>query len=276
MRDKSIIKKILKILIFLIIIFVFLFPIYWMLVTSLKTSGEILQFPPTLIPKDITFENYINVFKKVPMLSFFKNSLLVAFAVTIVSIFTSTLGGYVFAKFKFKGKNIIFLTILSTIMIPITVIVIPLYMMTISVGLKNSLWALIIPGFVSALGIFLIRNYLASVPNSYIESARIDGCSEFGIYWKIILPLLKPAIAAIAIFIFMGNWNSFFWPLIVIDDLSKRTLPLGVGLFTQAFGVQSWNLIMAASLISVVPVLIIFLFLQNFFIKGITLSGLKG
>lgn len=276
MREKSIFKKVIKTVIFIVIAFIFLLPFYWMIVTSLKTSGEILQFPPTLIPNNITFENYINVFKKVPMLMFFRNSLFVAFMVTVVSIFTSTLGGYVLAKFNFKGKNIIFLLILSTLMIPITVIVIPLYMMTISTGLKNTLWALIIPGFVSALGIFLIRNYLAAIPNSYIESARIDGCSEFMIYWRIILPLLKPAIAAIAIFIFMGNWNSFFWPLIVIDDLSKRTLPLGIGLFTQAFGVQSWNLIMAASLISIIPVLIIFLFLQNFFIKGITLSGLKG
>jgi ABC-type glycerol-3-phosphate transport system permease component len=148
--------------------------------------------------------------------------------------------------------------------------------MTISVGLKNTLIALIIPGWANALGIFLIRNYLSSLPNSYIESARIDGCPEFIIYTKIILPLIKPALAAIFIFIFMTNWDSFLWPLIVIDETSLRTLPIGLGLFTQAFGVQSWNLIMAATLVSIFPIFIVFIFFRRFFIQGITMSGIKG
>jgi ABC-type glycerol-3-phosphate transport system permease component len=144
------------------------------------------------------------------------------------------------------------------------------------VGLKNSLLALIIPGLVNALGIFFMRNYLYSIPDSYIEVARIDGCGEFMIYLRVIIPLCKPALAAIAIFVFMGNWDSFFWPLIVIDQVSRRTLPLGLGLFTQAFGVQDWNLIMAATLVSMLPFLLFFLIFQRHFIKGITMTGLKG
>ncbi len=275
MRKNIITKNVFKVILFAVIAIVWLWPFWWMLITSLKTPQEILQYPPTLYPHSISFSSYIEVFRRLPLLEFFKNSLITAFGVTVVAVFTCTLAGYIFAKFKFRGKNFLFIAILSTIMIPLTVIVIPLYLMAIAAGLRNTLIALIIPGWVNALGIFLVRNYLAAVPDSYIEAARIDGCSEFKIYFKIILPLLKPVIAAIFIFIFMTNWDSFFWPLVVIDTVSKRTLPLGLGLFTQAFGVQDWNLIMAATLISILPMLIIFLFLQRYFIRGISLSGLK-
>jgi len=268
-------KKVIKTIVYIIIAVLFLIPFWWMIVTSLKPPQEILLYPPTLFPKEINLRNYVDIFKRVQLITFFMNSIIVALGVTTVAVFTSTMGGYIFAKFSFRGKNAFFMFILSTIMVPLTVIIIPLYMMAIAVGLKNSLLALIIPGWVNALGIFLVRNFLASVPDSYIEAARIDGCSEFMIYLRIILPLLKPAIAAIFIFIFMANWDSFFWPLIVIDDVSKRTLPLGLGLFTQAFGVQNWNLIMSATLVSIFPVLLVFLFLQRYFIKGISLSGLK-
>lgn len=275
MRRRVFIKNVIKTTVYVIIAVLFLIPFWWMIVTSLKPPQEILLYPPTLYPKEINVKNYFDIFKKVQLITFFKNSIIVALGVTTVAVFTCTLGGYIFAKFSFRGKNAFFMFILSTIMVPLTVIIIPLYMMAIAVGLKNSLLALIIPGWVNALGIFLIRNYLTSVPDSYIEAARIDGCSEFMIYMRIILPLLKPALAAIFIFIFMANWDSFFWPLIVIDDVSKRTLPLGLGLFTQAFGVQNWNLIMSATLVSIVPVLLVFLFFQRYFIKGISLSGLK-
>jgi len=274
-NPKNLLKIVLKILFFAIIAFVWLLPFWWMFITAFKTQGEILQYPPTMYPQEWTIQSFIDVFTKVPLFTFFKNSIIVSFAVTIVAVFTSTIGGYIFAKFKFKGKNFYFLSILSTIMVPLTVIIIPLYIMTISVGLKNSLLALIIPGWVSALGIFLVRNYLYAIPNSYIEAARIDGCSEFMIYVRIILPLLKPVISAIFIFIFMANWDSFFWPLIVIDETSKRTLPIGLGLYTQGFGVQSWNMIMAATLLSILPILVVFIFLQRYFIKGIALTGLK-
>lgn len=272
---RKILKLTLKIILFSIIVFIWLLPFWWMIITSMKTQEEILQYPPTLWPHNVSFDSYKEVFKKIPMLKFFSNSLLVAFATTTIAVFTSSLAGYIFAKFQFKWKNFIFLSILSTIMIPLIVIIIPLYFMVIKVGLKNTLWALIIPGTVSALGTFLMRNYLKALPNSYIEAARIDGASEFRIYLTIILPLSKPAIVTIYIFLFVLSWDSFLWPLVVIDDLSKRTLPLGVGLFTQLFGVQSWNIIMSATLISIIPMLIIFLIFQRFFIKGISLSGLK-
>jgi ABC-type glycerol-3-phosphate transport system permease component len=264
------------VLVFIVVAVVWLVPFWWMVITSLKTPQEILKYPPTLFPMKISWKSYLTIFSRVPLLSFFKNSILTALTVTFVAVFTSTLGGYIFAKFRFRGKEVIFLLILSTIMIPLTVLVIPLYLMAIAVGLKNTLLALIIPGFVNALGIFFMRNYLYSIPDSYIEVARIDGCKEFLIYFRVILPLCKPALAAIAIFVFMENWDSFFWPLIVIDQVSRRTLPLGLGLFTQAFGVQDWNLIMAATLVSMLPFLLFFLVFQRHFIKGITMTGLKG
>jgi ABC-type glycerol-3-phosphate transport system permease component len=273
---KSVPSQVIKTVTVIAIMGIFLFPFWWMMVTALKTSREILQFPPSLFPELIDFNNFISVFKRVPLLTFMKNSLITAFGVTFLAVFVSSLGGYIFAKFEFRGKNYIFLFILSTIMVPLTVIIIPLYLMVIGVGLKNTLIALIIPCWANALGIFLIRNYLGSLPNSYIESARIDGCREFAIFRRIILPLIKPALAAIFIFIFMNNWDSFLWPLIVIDETSLRTLPLGLGLFTQAFGVQSWNLIMSATLVSIIPIFIVFIFFRRFFIEGITLSGLKG
>jgi ABC-type glycerol-3-phosphate transport system permease component len=263
------------VLIFLVVAVLWLIPFWWMIVTSLKTPQEILKYPPTLFPAKIGWKSYSAIFTRVPLLSFFKNSILVALSVTAASVFTSTLGGYIFAKFRFRGKEAIFLFILSTIMIPLTVLVIPLYLMAIAVGLKNNLLALIIPGFVNALGIFFMRNYLYSIPDSYLEVARIDGCGEFMIYLRVILPLCRPAMAAIAIFVFMENWDSFFWPLIVIDQVSRRTLPLGLGLFTQAFGVQDWNLIMAATLVSMLPFLSFFLACQRSFIRGITMTGLK-
>jgi len=273
---KSFFPKFIWAIILIIIAIAFLLPFWWMIVTSLKTSKEILQFPPTLFPHTFVFENFLMVFKKVPLLVFMKNSIISAFGVTFIAVFVSSIGGYIFAKFDFRGKDIIFILILSTIMVPLTVIIIPLYLMVISVGLKNTLIALIIPGWANALGIFLIRNYLSSLPNSYLESARIDGCPEFTIYSKIIIPLIKPALAAIFIFIFMTNWDSFLWPLIVIDETSLRTLPIGLGLFTQAFGVQSWNLIMSATLVSIFPIFVVFVFFRRFFIKGITMSGIKG
>jgi multiple sugar transport system permease protein len=260
----------------LLVLVIWLFPFWWMLVTAFKSQKEILQFPPSLFPSEFFFSNLLLVFKKIPLIQFFKNSFICALSVGIAATFTSSLAGYIFAKFDFKGKGVLFLVILSTIMIPLTVIIIPLYLVTITVGLKNTLTALILPGCVNAYGIYLVRNYTLTIPDSYLEAARMDGCGEFKIYTMIILPLIKPVLIAIFIFNFMQNWDSFIWPLIVIDDITKRTLPLGLGLFTQGFGVQSWNLIMSATLVTIIPVLVIFAFLQKYFIEGITLSGLKG
>ncbi len=269
------VSRTLKVLVFIILAVLFLFPFWWMVVTSLKGAQEILRHPPTLYPHAPSLSNFVSIFVKVPLHLFFRNSIVVAVGVTVVAMFTCSLAGYIFAKFRFAGRNVLFLCVLATIMVPLSVIIIPLYLMTIAAGLKNSLLALVIPGWVNALGIFLVRNYLVSLPNSFLESARIDGVSEFGIYLRIVVPLMKPALSAVAIFVFMSNWDSFFWPLIVIDDISKRTLPLGLGLFTQAFGVQSWNMIMAATLTCILPILVVFLFFQRYFIKGITMSGLK-
>lgn len=198
-----------------------------------------------------------------------------ASAVTLGTIITSTLGGYIFAKYDFKGKNVIFLLILATMMIPFDVIVIPLYLMVRNLGLLNNLLALIIPGLVSAYGIFLCHQFISGIPNDLTAAARIDGCSEFGIYAKIIIPLSGPVIAALGIFTFMGNWDSFLWPLLVIDNINIRTLPLGISIFRSQFGIAKWNIIMASVVLSILPVLAVFLFAQKYFVEGIALSGLK-
>lgn len=269
--------KILKHFLAIIIAVIMFFPFFWMISTSFKSSPEAIAFPPTIIPKNpVGLTNYIRVLSDVPFFLFYENSIIVAVAVTSACLLTSSLAGYIFAKFNFPGRDVLFIFILATMMIPFFVILIPIFIMVRSLGLVNTLWALIVPGLVSAFGIFLMRQYMVSIPGELIDVARIDGCSEFGIYSRIILPLSKPALSALGIFIFTLNWDSFLWPLIVIENINKRTVPLGLALFTQQFGTPSYNLILAASVMAVLPVMMVFLFFQKNFIQGITLTGIKG
>ncbi len=268
--------KILKAILCALLFVIMVFPFLWMVLTSFKYNWDVIAFPPRLFPQEFAgFEAYMRVFEEIPFFTFFGNSVLTAVTVTFCTLFTSTLAGYVFAKFNFRGKNYIFLAILATMMIPFDVISIPLYMLMRQVNLLNSLWALIIPGFVNAYGIFLCRQFIGGIPDALIDAARIDGSSEFGTYLKIIVPLSVPVISALAIFTFMANWDSFLWPLIVLDDISVKTLPLGLSLFRSSFGLAQWNVIMAGAVISVVPVITVFLIAQKNFIEGITLSGMK-
>ncbi len=270
-------KEILKHISAVIIALILLTPFVWMISTSFKPSFEAIAFPPTFIPEDpVGLANYIRVLNDVPFFKFFLNSIYVAAFVTTGALFSSSLAGYIFAKFEFPGRDTLFLLILATMMIPFQVVLIPIFIIVKDLGLANTLWALIIPGLVSAFGIFLMRQFMKSIPSSLIDAARIDGCSEFRIYWNIIIPLSKPALSALGIFIFMANWDSFLWPVIVIEDIDKRTLPLGLVLFTQQFGTISYNLIMAGTVMAILPVIIVFLFAQRNFIQGITLTGLKG
>lgn len=272
----STVFKIIKYFLAIIIAIIMGFPFFWMISTSFKSSPEAIAFPPTIIPKNpVGVINYIRVLSDVPFFLFYGNSIIVAVAVTSACLLTSSLTGYIFAKFNFPGRNVLFTLILATMMIPFFVILIPIFIMVVSLGLVDTLWALIIPGLVSAFGIFLMRQYMASIPGELIDAARIDGCSEFGIYSRVILPLSKPALSALGIFIFTANWDSFLWPLIVIEDINKRTVPVGLALFTQQFGIPSYNLILAASVLAVLPVLIVFLLFQKNFIQGITLTGIK-
>lgn len=266
----------LKLLLCAFLCLIMLFPFLWMVFTSFKHNWDVVQFPPRILPQEFAgFVAYEKVFTEIPFFTFFKNSGITAIFVTLGTLFTSSLGGYVFAKFEFRGKRALFLMILATMMIPFDVICIPLYLLVRQMGLLNNLAALILPGLVSAYGIFLCRQFMGGIPDALVDASRIDGCSEFGIYFKIILPLSVPVLSALAIFTFMANWDSFLWPLIVLDDVSQKTLPLGMSMFRQTFGMARWNVIMAGAVVSILPVMAVFLAAQKNFIEGITLSGMK-
>ena len=252
----------------------FLAPFLWMILASFKTAQEIVQVPPMLWPVHPTLANYGTVLSMMPLGTFYRNSLTVTTTVTLSVLFTSSLAGYIFAKFQFFGRNVLFVLILSTLMIPFQVVLIPTYIIINTLGLLNTLGALILPSMVNAFGIFLMRQYIENLPSEYIDAARIDGASEWGIYSRVILPQIRPALAALAIFTFMASWNDYLWPLIVINDQDKMTLPLALAFFNSAHGIR-YDLTLTAATLVVIPVVIVFLILQRQFIQGIALTGLK-
>ena len=266
-------QLILNISLFAALIIVVL-PFVWMVGTSLMRSGESLTFPPKFIPDAITFEQYKTLFSKLNFTRNFINSFLVASLVTGVSLFINSLAGFAFAKYKFKGKNRMFSLLLATMAIPGQVTMLPVFLMLNKMGLLNTYWALVVTGSSSVFAIFMFRQYLASIPDDIIESARIDGCSDFGIYWRIILPLAKPSLITLSIFTFMGSWNDFLWPLIVMSKESMYTLPVALA---NLFGEHliDTELMMAGSVITILPVLIIFLVLQKYYISGIMAGSVK-
>lgn len=261
----------------LLIALIMILPFAWMLGTSFKPIDETVRFPPTFIPEHpVGLANYREIIARIPFFTFLMNSVFVAFWVTTGALFTSALAGYIFAKFTFPGRDRLFFLIIATMMVPFQVVLVPIFLIVRALGLYNTLSALIIPGLVTAWGIFLMRQYMKSLPSELLDAARIDGASELGIFLRIVLPLSRPGLSALGIFVFMANWNSFLWPLIVIESAPKRTLPLGLAVFSSGFGITRWNLVMAATVLTVLPVLIVFAFAQRNFIQGITLGGLKG
>ncbi len=253
-----------------------LLPFVWMILGSFKTSGEIIRVPPSFWPEDPSLLNYRTILTdpKLPLARFYLNSLFVSVSVVSLILFTSSLAGFIFAKYEFFGKNIAFGFILATLMIPFQVLMIPSYLMLVRLGLINSLWGLVIPGATSAFGIFLMKQFIQGLPNELMDAARIDGSSEWGIYFRIILPQVGPALATLGILTFMGTWNSYLWPLIVITSHEKRTLPIVLTWFNSMHGTR-YDLTMAASVLVVVPILIVYAILQRWIVQGFTLSGLK-
>jgi ABC-type glycerol-3-phosphate transport system permease component len=224
----------------------------------------------------VGLQNYFEVVTRIDFFAYLRNSVTVSVVVTIGALFTSSLAGYIFAKFSFRGRDTIFFLIVATMMVPFHVMLIPLFLIVRTMGLYDSLWALIIPGLVTAWGIFLMRQNMKSIPTEMLDAARMDGASELAIFLRIVLPISKPALSALGVFIFMHYWNDFLWPLIVIEDAPKRTLPLGLALFSEGFGIARWNLVMAATVMTVLPILIVFALAQRNFIEGITLGSVKG
>lgn len=249
-----------------------IFPFLWMIATSLKTGIDIYNL--SLIPKNPTIKSYLQVLQSTNFLIWFKNSLVVAAITTASVLFFDTLVGYTFAKLDFKGKNFLFVLVLSTLMIPTEMLVIPWYVMTNTFGWANSYWSLLFPGLTSAFGIFLMKQFFEAVPNDLLEAGRIDGLNEFGIFLRAAVPLIKPALAALGIFTFLGNWNAFLWPVIVVDQPELYTLPVGLAQFSGE-SYNQWDLVMTGASIATIPVLIIFFIFQRQIIEGIHLTGIK-
>ncbi|HET7520720.1 MAG TPA: carbohydrate ABC transporter permease [Candidatus Limnocylindria bacterium] len=249
------------------------FPFVWMVVSSLKSASEIYSL--SLLPPNPSLANYREVLNETPFIRWFANSLLVAGITTASVAFFDSLVGYVLAKFRFPGRQLIFLVILSTLMVPTEMLVIPWYMLSINLHWTDSYWGIMFPGVISAFGIFLMRQFFLGVPDDILDAARIDGFSEFRIFWTIALPLVRPALAALCIFTFLGNWNAYIWPLIVIRSDEMQTLPVGIAYFSSEAG-SAFHLIMAAAAMATIPVIIVFLVFQRQIIKGIALTGVKG
>ena len=254
-----------------------LLPFVWMVLSSFKTLKEIRQVPPTFVPKEFTLDNYQKVLtdKDLPLGIFYRNSAIIAFANVVQVLFTSSLFGYIFAKFKFKGKKVLFWFIMSLMMIPSQMTMIPGYLILARLGLINNLLGLIIPAAIDAFGIFLFRQFALSIPNELLDAARVDGAGEFHIYYRIVLPQLGPAMATFGMLTFMFNWNAYLWPLIVLTEKNVRTLPIILTWFSNQ-QVDKTNLTMAASVLVILPVLFVFLLVQKWIVEGITLSGMKG
>jgi multiple sugar transport system permease protein len=249
-------------------------PFIWMLSTSFKPQSETITFPPQLLPRRPTLENYREVFDRLNLARLYWNTTYVAVVKTVINVYTSTVIGYVFGKFQFRGRDLLFYLILGTWIIPFEVYMIPLYVMMVDMNLGNTYWALILPEISSAYAVFLFRQFMFTIPNDLIDAARIDGAGEWRIFHGIILPLARPVVATLVAFYFMWNWNDFLWPLIVLTTSDKYLLPLGLSMLVAEFGSQ-YGLLMAGASLAIVPVLAIFVAMQRYIIEGIALTGFK-
>lgn len=271
-------QVLLKTLLYIVLLFfavIALLPFVWMVSSSLKLDKDVFRYPIQWIPADPHWENYAEIWQKVPLLTYFKNTAIVAVAVTFMQILTSSFAAYAFAKMRFKGRDALFLCYIGTIAVPWQVYMLPQFIMMRSMGLYNTLWALIVLQSFSAFGVFLMRQFYLGIPNDLSEAARIDGLSEYGIWARIILPLAKPAVATLLIFTFVNTWNDYMGPLIYLTEDSVKTVQIGLKRFIQQYS-SDYHLIMAASLCSLVPVAVMFLVLQRYFIEGIATTGIKG
>ena len=259
-----------------------IFPFIWLLSTSLKGSGEnIFAYPPTIIPKDFTFANYVGVWHKVDLMRYFINSMVVAGGTVLLNLILSSLAGYPLARMEFKGTKIAFFSILATIMVPFQAIMLPVYLITLKLHLVDSVndtmgfIGLIMPFAVSAFGIFLMRQAFLAIPREMEEAAIVDGCNVFQVFWKVLLPMVKPSLAVLAIFTFIGSWGEFLWPSIVLTKEAMYTLPVGVNNLQGMFS-SNWRFIAAGSIISTIPIIIFFLAMQKYFISGENEGAVKG
>ena len=250
-------------------------PMIWMLITSFETLNETRHFPPILIPSGIRWQNYTAVLQQAPFARWFLNTLIVTVVVVAGNLLFCSLAGYAFARIKFFGRDVVFILVLATLMIPFQVIIIPTFLIVRKLGLIDTLGALIVPNLAGAFGIFLLRQFFRSLPIELEEAARIDGATRLGILFKIVLPLSGPVLATVAVMTFLWTWNDFLWPLVTLYSPNNMTLQLGLTTFQGAHQTNT-HLLMAANVMSMLPVLLLFFAAQRFFIRGIATSGLKG
>jgi multiple sugar transport system permease protein len=276
-KGSRLIGDVLAYLVLALLGIVFMLPFLWMVSTSLQGLDEVYAFPPHFIPEDIQWSNYVEAWNALPFDRFFLNSLIVSGATTVGAILTCSMAGYSFARLRYPGRDKIFLAYLATMMIPFPILMIPLFIIMRGMSLVDTLLGLILPAMFSAWGTFLMRQFMLNLPKEIEDAARVDGCGFFGIYWRIVLPLIKPVIATLGIFTFLMTWNEFLWPLIMISSIEDKTLPLGLTMFqSRLAGRTPWNLVMAATTFSIIPVLIVFILGQKYYVRGITMSGIKG
>jgi multiple sugar transport system permease protein len=252
-----------------------LFPLFWMVSASVMPTGEASTFPPRVLPSRVTFEHYEALFTRLNLGRYLLNSTLIAFTVTIVSLAVNSMAGYAFAKLRFRGRDRLFRVLGAGLVLPTQVAMLPLFLLMKQLGLINSYAGVIIPGLASIFGIFLIRQYAQSIPDDMLDAARIDGASEMRIYWSVVLPGIVPILATLAIWTFLATWNDFMWPLIVLSDDARYTLPVALANLVGEH-VQDTELMMASSVLTILPVLVVFLFLQRYYIQGVMAGSVKG
>jgi len=266
--------------VYLLLIFfaiITLAPLAWAISTSLKPNAEVFGYPPQWIPENPRWSNYIDAWEIAPFANFYWNSFYITTLIVIGQLFTSSLAGFAFARLRFPGRDTVFLIYLASLMIPSQVIMIPIFLMVKELGWVNSHLSLIVPTLATPFGTFLFRQFFLGIPEELVDAAKLDGCSPFGIYWRVFLPLAKPALATLAIFTALATWNSFLWPLILIRSPELYTVTQGIGLLRGMIQWRvSWDLVMAGTVTALIPIVIVFIFAQRYFIEGITLSGLKG
>lgn len=278
MKSKSLKSKLVRIpiiLLFIALALVMLIPIIWVLLGAFKPDTEIISYPPTLFPKEFTLKNFTKCMQRIDIIQYIKNSIIFSFGTTIPSLLVNSLAGYAFARYEFKGKNLIFVIFLATMMIPFQVIMIPEFLEIHMFGMYDNYWGLIVPKIASAYWIFMMRSAFAGLPRELEEAARIDGLNELGIYSRIMLPLIKPALVTMIILSINGNWNDLLWPLIMTSSSEMRTLANGLAMFVGARTIE-YGAAFAGAFISLIPMLLLYIFGQKYFVEGQATSGLKG
>lgn len=269
------IKRILLYMLILALAAVMLVPFLWMISASLKLNKDVFTYPVKWIPEKLEWSNYSKIWKEIPLLLFFKNSAKLTIIITAIQVFTSSFAAYAFAKLHFKGRDLLFILYICTIAVPWQVYMVPQYIMVGKMSLTDSHLGMIMMQSFTAMGVFLMRQFYTSIPDELCEAARIDGLTEYGIYFRVVLPLAKGGIATLIISSFVTVWNDFMGPLIYLSSLEKKTLQLGLRMFISQYS-SEYNLIMAASIVSLIPVFVMFAALQKFFTEGIAASGIKG